>query len=401
VKLLPRHKLLYTLKVVILLTILLVSGCSSEPSEITSTKTVTSSATVTASTTITTTAASPSKIGIVTPPLSASEDEYRGAQRVVAKYPGLIRHIVLPGNFSEEQETAITQITSLGDDKDIKGIIICAGYSGILPAIEKVKAKRPDMVVITAPIWDDPDMMSKYIDLCLDTDWIERGITIPTKAQKMGAKTLIHYSFPTHMAKEAISARHDKMKETCTKLGMTFVDVLTPDPQAGASYSAMLQFLQQDIPMQIAKYGKDTCIFGTNCPMQDVIIALALDLKFIMAEQCCPTPTQGFPAAMGLAIAPEDSGNFDKINAQIKQKAAEAGMTGRLSTWPLPVGYFFPEFSTEVAWGIINGTLNRDNIKLEELQKIANNVAGVNVTFNKMKQNIDNYYLIIEDSIIY
>lgn len=112
------------------------------------------------------------KVGIVTPPLSASEDEFRGAVRTSQKYPGMVKHISLPANFSEEQETAISQILSLGDDPDVKAVIICAGYSGILPAIQKIKSKRPEVIVITAPIWDDPDMMAKYVDLALDTDWV-------------------------------------------------------------------------------------------------------------------------------------------------------------------------------------------------------------------------------------
>ncbi len=341
------------------------------------------------------------KIGVVTPSLSASEDEFRGAVLASNHNPGMIKHIVLPDNFESEQETAISQITSLGDDKDVKAVVICAGYSGILPAIQKLKEKRPDIIVVTAPIWDDPDLMSKYVDLCLDTDWLQRGVTIPTKAHQMGAKTFIHYSFPTHMAKELLANRRDKMKETSEKLGMTFVDVSTPDPQTGSGPSAMLQFLQEDIPRQIAKYGKDTCIFGTNCPMQDVIIAKALELKFIMAEQCCPTPTQGFPAAMSLTIDPQDAGNFDKINQQIKDKTAQAGMTGRLSTWPVAVGYFFPEFGVEVAKAIIEGKLDKSNLTVDQLQPIAQKVAGVPVTFNKMKPNLNNYYLIIMDSIIY
>lgn len=343
----------------------------------------------------------PYKIGVVTPTLSASEDEFRGAQEVIKKYPDMIKHIVLPDNFSAEQETAVSQITSLGDDKDIKAIVICAGYSGILPAIQKVKEKRPDMIVITAPIWDDPVMMAKYIDLCMDTDWLERGVTIPTKAHKMGARTFIHYSFPTHMAKELLANRRDKMKDTCQKLGMTFVEISTPDPQTGGGPSPMLQFLQEDIPRQITKYGKDTCIFGTNCPMQDVIIAKELELGFIMAEQCCPTPTQGFPAAMGLEIKSEDAGNFDKINQQIKDKAKEKGVSGRLSTWPIAVGVFFPEFSVEVARGMIEGKIDKKNINMDDLQSIAQEVAGVNVNFNKMKPELNNYYLIIMDSIIY
>lgn len=339
------------------------------------------------------------KIGVVTPNLSASEDEFRGGDKMAKKYPGVVKHITLPENFSAEQETAITQIVSLADDKDMKAIVICAGYAGILPAIQKVKAKRPEVIFITAPIWDDPDMMAKYVDLALDTDWLKRGETIPTKAQKMGAKTFIHYSFPTHMAKELLAKRRDKMKATCEKLGMVFVDVSTPDPQTGGGPSVMLQFLQEDIPRQIAKYGKDTAIFGTNCPMQDVIIAKALELGFIMPEQCCPTPTQGYPAAMGLEIKPEDAGNFDKINAMIKAKAAEKHCTGRLSTWPVPVGVFFPEFSVEVARGMIEGKLKKTD--MDQLHALAKNVAGVDVTFNRMKPELDNYLLIIMDSIIY
>lgn len=339
------------------------------------------------------------KIGIVTPTLSASEDEYRGAVRVAEKYPGRIKHISLPENYAEEQETAITQILSLGADPRVKAIVICAGYSGILPAIQKVKKKRPDVLVITAPIWDDPDLMTKYVDLCLDTDWVKRGITIPEKAHKMGAKTFIHYSFPTHMAKEVLAQRRDMIKATCERLGLTFVHVNTPDPKTGAGSSPMLQFLQEDIPRQIARYGKDTCIFGTNCPMQDVIIAKALELKFIMAEQCCPTPTQGFPAAMELEIKPENAGDFDIINAMITEKSKEAGTTGRLSTWPVPVGYFFPEFSTEVAMNMIDGKLSK--IDIASLEPLAKKVAGVEVYFDKMKPELDNYYLIIMDSIIY
>ena len=37
----------------------------------------------------------------------------------------------------------------------------------------------------------------------------------------------------------------------------------------------------------------------------------------------------------------------------------------------------------------------------EEMKKTAKKVAGVEVAFNKMKPEIDNYYLIIMDSIIY
>ncbi len=339
------------------------------------------------------------KIGMVTPSLSRSEEEFRAADALIKQNPGMIKHIILPDNFNKEQETGITQIVSLADDKDVKAIVISEGSSGILPAIQKVKEKRPEMIVVTAPIWDDPDMMAKYVDLALDTDWVRRGETIAEKAGRMGAKTFIHYSFPTHIAKEVISKRRDMMKLTCAKLGIKFVEVLTPDPQAGSNRQAMLQFLQEDIPRQITKYGKDTAVFGTNCPMQDVIIAKALELGFIMPEQCCPTPLQGFPAAMGLEIKPDESTDFAKINDMIREKAKAANMTGRLSTWPVSVSIFLPTFGFTLAKAAIEKKIDLKN--MEQVKAKAKEIAGVDVTFNPMKPGMTNYYLIIIDSIIY
>ena len=259
------------------------------------------------------------KIGVVTPTLSSSEDEFRAGENMANKYPGIVEHIVLPEDTNENAQGGISQILSLADDKDMKAIVVTSGQSGLLPAFQKVKEKRPDILTITAPIWDDPDMMAEYIDINFDTDWARRGTTITEKAHEMGAKTFIHYSFPTHLSMESVSKRRDMMKETSERLGMTFVEVVTPDPQTGDGTTAMLQFLREDIPRQIEKYGPDTNIFGSNCPMYDVILDEALKLKFIVAEQCCPTPTQAYPTVMGLEIDEEDAGNFDKINEMIRK----------------------------------------------------------------------------------
>ena len=115
---------------------------------------------------------------------------------------------------------------------------------------------------MTAPIWDDPALMSQYVDVNLDTDWVRRGETIATKAHEMGAQTIIHYSFPTHLAKEVISQRKDAMQRTCEELGMKWVEVVTPDPQTGDGTAPMLQFLREDLPRQIDKYGADTNVFN-------------------------------------------------------------------------------------------------------------------------------------------
>ncbi|UPA30044.1 DUF3798 domain-containing protein [Terrisporobacter glycolicus] len=341
-------------------------------------------------------------IAIVTPTLSTSEDEYRAGEEMAKKYPEIVKHLTLPENFEEEIETCISTIVSSADDPLMKAVIVSSGQSGLIPAFQQIKEKNPDILTISAPIFDEPEMMSKYIDLNLDTNWLERGRTIVEKANKMGAKTFVHYSFPTHLSKPLISARKDKMKETCEKLGMKFVEVVTPDPQTGDSVEAMQQFLQEDIPRQIEKYGKDTNIFGSNCPMYDVIIKEALNLKYMVAEQCCPTPTQAYPTVLGLEISEEDQTNFDKINEMISEKVDAAGMKGRLSGWPISVNVYMPQFAVEVAKEVIENDFDyKDATKLNELTK---EKFGIEVDYTKLEdkgKTFDNYFVMLMESIFY
>jgi hypothetical protein len=345
------------------------------------------------------------KIGVVTPTLSTSEDEFRAADVMAKKYPDIVKHITLPENFSTEIETGLSQITSLADDPKMKAIIVISGQAGLLPALQKVEEKRPEIITMTAPIWDDPALMSKYVDVNLDTDWVRRGVAIAQKGHEMGAKTMIHYSFPTHLAKEVISQRKDSMEKTCKELGMQWVEVVTPDPQTGDGTGPMLQFLREDVPRQIDKYGPDTVIFGSNCPMYDVIIDEAFKLKFMVVEQCCPTPLQAYPTVLGLQISEEDAWDFAKVNGMISEKAAAAGMTGRLGGWPMPATVFMPEFGVELAKKMIEEP-NFNYKDVDALNQYAKEVAGSEVSFSKFKATEDgaeypNYFVMIMKTILY
>lgn len=341
------------------------------------------------------------KIGIVTPTLTVSEDEFRGAQEMVEKYPDIVIHKTLPEDFATNVEGCISVVTSLADDPEMKYILFNNGMEGIVPAFQTIKEKRPDITTIVTSN-DDPQLLNDYVDLAINTDWVRRGVTIPTKAYEMGAKTFIHYSFPTHMAAESKVQRRDMMKETCEKLGMEFVEVMTPDPQTGNGKAAMLQFLREDLPRQIEKYGPDTNIFGTNCPMYDVILDEAFKQGFIVAEQCCPTPTQAYPTVLNLEITEDDLGNYDKINSMITEKAAEAGMTGRLSGWAMPSSVYVPEFQVELAVYMHDNGLTIDDVLSKEfLDKFSADHMPVAADFAMAGEGLDHYWMLILDDIYY
>ena len=341
------------------------------------------------------------KIGIVTPTVTVSEDEFRGAQEMVQKYPDLVVHKTIPENFSTDKEGCISVITSLADDPEMKYIIFDCGMEGIIPAFQTIREKRPDIVTMVTSN-DDPKLLNEYVDISITTDWNRRGETIATKAHEMGAKTFIHYSFPTHMASESKVIRRDRMKETCEKLGMEFVEITTPDPQTGNGRAPMLQFLREDIPRQIEKYGPDTNIFGTNCPMYDVILDEAFKLKFIVAEQCCPTPTQSYPTILNLEITEEDLGNYDKINEMITEKSTEAGMTGRLSGWAMPSSVYIPKFKVELAKYMHDNNLKPEDVLSKEfLDNFSKEHMPVAADFAIAGEGLDNYYMLIREDIYY
>ena len=58
------------------------------------------------------------------------------------------------------------------------------------------------------------------------------------------------------------------MRQTCEELGIEFVDATAPDPTGDAGLSGAQQFILEDVPKMVDKYGKDTAFFSTNCAMQ-------------------------------------------------------------------------------------------------------------------------------------
>jgi hypothetical protein len=323
----------------------------------------------------------PFKIGIMTGTVSQGEDEYRGAERVIARYgTASVRHVTYPDNFMTEQETMIAQVP------------------GSIAAIERVRKLRPEITFLVDVPHEDPNQISKYADVIILPDDLRRGETIVDLAHKMGAKTFVHYSFPRHMSQELLARRKDIMAERAASLGMEFMYVNAPDPTGDQGLPGAQKFILEDVPRQVALHGTDTAFFSTNCGMQEPVIRAALDNGAIMPEQCCPSPTHGYPGALNIGIDEEHAGDMAFIRAAIKEKVTEAGQNGRMGTWPVSVGITSIEALAEIAIrGVRDGTNVADPVILkEELEK----AMGGSVELVSY-ENTDNYYLYLMESVIF
>lgn len=347
--------------------------------------------------------ASTGKVAIITSTVSASEEEYRSAEDMAKKYGDRVVHVTWPENAAKEQEQMITVLTKLGADKDVKAIVINQAMPGTNAAVDKLRELRDDILVIYCNFSENPPDVAKRADVALLGDNMRVGAVYPDQAKKLGAKTIVYYSFPRHLSLSIFSVNRDLMKARSEELGIEFVEVTAPDPTGDAGIPGTQQFILEDVPKKVAEYGPDTAFYATNCAMQIPLIQKAVELKAIYVLPCCPSPFHGYPIALGIDLPTEKKGDIEYVVNATREKLKEAGVQGRFSNFPVPGAYMLTvtgiEYAIKYLDGETDGKFDQDVIK-----EIMENYAGVEMSFRKMEdagKTYDNVLLYLQSFITY
>ncbi|MGE5560049.1 MAG: DUF3798 domain-containing protein [Chloroflexota bacterium] len=318
------------------------------------------------------------KVGIITGTVSQGEDEYRAAERMKAKYGERVVTATYPDNFMAEMETYISIVKGMAQDKSVKAIVICQAVPGTKAAIEQIRKTRKDIVFLLGVPHEDPGVIDGQAEVIVNTDELARGKTIVAIAKQLGAKTFVHYSFPRHMSMELLAQRRDIFAAECQKLGIEFVDATAPDPMGPSGLPGAQQYILEDVPRMVARYGKDTAFFSTNCGMQEPLIKATLEAGGIFPEQCCPSPTHGYPGALGIDVAGL-SFDFPAIVKAIDEKIVSGGGAGRFATWPIPINFLTVQAETELAFDYIDKKI--DKLDPAAVEAKFEELAGVPMDF--------------------
>jgi len=340
------------------------------------------------------------KIGIMTGTVSQGEDEFRAGQMVIRKYGAdHVKHVTYPDNFMNEQETVIAQLVGLSDDPAVKVIVIGQAVPGSVAALRKIREKRPDIKVAFISAHEDPDIVNREADISIQPDELARGKTIVGVAKHMGATDLVHYSFPRHMSQELLARRRDIMKAEAEKQGIHFHFVTAPDPMGEGGLSATQQFVTEDVPRELRTYGAKTAFFSTNCGMMDPMIKSVVTNGGYIPEQCCPSPTHGYPTALGIAIPADKAGDMAYISAENRRVIAEHHMTGHFATWPVPEVMLSIRAMTDLLVDAQEGKANyKDPAAVKTYME---HLAGVPITLTKYDEKKGNSYLFLVSNIYY
>lgn len=350
-------------------------------------------------------AATDFKIGIITGTASQGDEEITQATKMKELYGDMIVTSTYPDNFATETETVISNAVAMASDPAVKAIVWCQAVPGTAAAIDKVRETRPDMIFIAGTPGEDPGVINPKADIVLQVDEPGCGIVIPPQAAKQGAKTMIHYSFPRHMSYALIVARHENLKKYCAENGIELVDVTAPDPTGDSGVTGAQQFILEDVPRQIEKYGKDTVFFTTNCGMQEPLIRSVFENGAIYSLQCCPSPFHAFPAALNIDMAGHEA-DVDYMLEQLQAKVDEYGMNGRVSTWGVPCNMLFiqagVEYAKKVLEGETNGVVLDDQVLRDTIQECAGDIQMTVENYVDDEGNKkDNHYLVMADFVTF
>ena len=313
------------------------------------------------------TAEVPFHIGIMTGTVSQSEDELRGAELLIQKYGnaaegGMISHITYPDHFMSEMETTIGQLLGLADDPQMKVIVVNTAVPGTAEAFRRIREKRSDILLFAGSVQEDPEVITTAADLSLTKDNISRGYTIPLGAKRMGAKTFVHISFPRHMSYELLGRRRAIMEAACNDLGLQFVFETAPDPTSDVGVAGAQQFILENVPTWLEKYGKDTAFFCTNDAHTEPLLKRIAELGGYFVEADSPSPLMGYPGALGVDLARE-KGDWPAILKKVEEAVVKAGGGERMGTWVYSYGYTTSAAMAEFGKRIVEGRAKLDSMK--------------------------------------
>ena len=282
-------------------------------------------------------------IGVVTGTVSQSEDDLRGAERLIKEYGdvskgGMIKHLTYPDNFMSEMETTISQIVGLADDPLMKVIVVNQAIPGTTEAFRRVKEKRKDILCFSGEPHEDPNVIDSISDLSCGSDTITRGYLIVAAAKKLGADTLVHISFPRHMSYEMLSRRRNIMEVACKDLGLKFVFETAPDPTSDVGVAGAQQFILEKVPAWLQKYGKKAAFFCTNDAQTEPLLKQVAAQGALFVEPDLPSPIMGYPGAFGIDLSKE-KGNWPAILKKVESAVVKAGGKGRMGTWAYSFGF--------------------------------------------------------------
>ncbi len=317
------------------------------------------------------------KIAVVTGSEKMGEAIY--AARKLSENAEIITRTYSDSLSSEE---TVSICTKLSEDPLVRAIVFVRAISGIDEAAKKVKEARPDILFIAGAKTEDAGFVAQTADIVLTENTVEMGREIVNEAYRMGAKKFIHYTFARHLLREPVLRRREVMVQRCEELGISFMDITTPDPQnAEGGVEEAKTFIREDVPEQVGNYGANTAFYATDCTIAAELIKTVMECGALYPQPCCPSPFHGFTEALGVSAGAYDEP--ERVLSEVAQGITPYGNTGHMATWPVSAEILMVEVGVSYARAYAEGEIGKE-LEKEKLLSIFAEKSGGRATLAEM-----------------
>ncbi|MDR1045210.1 MAG: DUF3798 domain-containing protein [Candidatus Adiutrix sp.] len=248
-----------------------------------------------------------------------------------------LRHFPEPGL---KDPTLISRLLAdLADDASLKAVVIGEAPAGCLDGLARLKARRPDLYLLVIDPHEGLEKMARVATLSLSLDHIARGYLYPVLARRMGARSLVLYSFPRHMELEELGRMQRVMTQACRDLGLILVsDLQGPDPGLPEADLADLEaYLEKTMGRYLEQYGPDTAFVATSTVHSDILVPAIMRQGGRSLPAVQSSLILGFPEALDLGDeARLLFGQWRRLLAVEDEKIMALNPPGQFASWVYP-----------------------------------------------------------------
>jgi hypothetical protein len=321
-----------------------------------------------------------------------------------ASEEGLINHVVYPLEFYSDPEAMADLLESLLEDPLLKVVVVNQAISGTAEGFNRIRQKRPDILLLAGEPQDPPALISQAATLVLAADHQSRGYLLPYVAKEMGADSFVHISFPRHMAYDHMKTREAIMRVSTKDLGLAYYTETAPDPTGEAGVDGARTFILEAMPRWLEKYGPNTAFFATNDAHVLPILQKIIEYKSgFFVEADIPSPLLAFPTAFDLDFS-DYYGQWNMILTRLEMAVEKLGASGRMGVWVYPTNFSQTTGLVEFGKIMAEGRTDASNIPTL-LQCLGSFSPGAKWQGRMLKDHqsglpYDNYFLVYQDTYI-
>ena len=245
----------------------------------------------------------------------------------------------LPANGLHDPGVITKTLEELASDPLIRAVVASECPVGSIDGFARLRTRRPDILLIAMDPHEDLVMMSKVATLTLALNHQARGFFYPALAQRMGARSLIYFSFPRYLKIPDLARQHRIFQSVTRDMNMILVNDLTgPDPaDPGVSPADIEKYLEYKMDRYLQQYGPDTAFVATSTSYTEALVPLAMRKGGNVLEAIMPSLLLGFPVALDIeenALAL--FGHWRKLLAVEDEKIMSMDLPGNYATWVYP-----------------------------------------------------------------